>query len=484
MHLSYNDFMSNFIGRTKELKQLNTLLKKKTASLVLLKGRRRIGKSRLAEEYGRSFSHVWRFTGLPPVDEATASMERDDFAAQLAREVGIVGLKTSDWGDLFWHLANAVNNVSSKKHILIILDEINWMGSKDPTFLGKLKSTWDLHFKKNDNLILLLSGSMSAWIDRNILSHTGFMGRISLEMTLGELPLPVCYEFWGKQAGNVSTYEKFKILSVTGGVPRYLEEIRPELTAEQNIYQWAFNATGFLFHEFERIFSDLFSKRSAIYQTIVEKLAYSSMDFITLSTALHYQKSGVLSTYLDDLVETGYVARDYTWDLKTGKLSRLSHFRLCDNYLRFYLRYILPNKARIEKGRILSTPAWHAIMGLQFENLVMNNFHLLDSALNISSEEVIYNNPFFQKPTKTQRGCQIDYLIQTRFNTLYVCEIKFSTLPITSEVITDVQEKINRLKIPRGFSIRPVLIHVNGVSNAVIESDFFAYILDFTKLQE
>lgn len=472
--------MSNFIGRDQELKQLKTLLKKKTASLIVLKGRRRIGKSRLAEEYGSFFSHVWTFAGLPPNDETTATMEREDFAAQLAREVGIVGLKTDDWGNLFWHLANATKNLPSKSTQLIIFDEINWMGLNDPTFLGKLKSAWDLHFKKNDNLVLLLSGSMSAWIDRNILSHTGFMGRISLEITLGELPLPLCYEFWGKQSYYVSAYEKFKILSVTGGVPRYLEEIRPELTAEQNIYQWAFNPSGFLFHEFDRIFSDLFSKRSPIYQAIVEKLAYGTMDFNTLCAALHYQKSGILSGYLEDLVETGYIARDYTWDLKTGKLSSLSHFRLCDNYLRFYLRYILPNKARIEKRRVLSTPAWYAIMGLQFENLVINNFHLLDTALNIASEEVIYNNPFFQKPTKTRQGCQIDYLIQTRFNTLYVCEIKFSTDPITAKIITEVQEKIHRLKIPRGFSIRPVLIHVNGVSNAIIESGFFAHIVDFT----
>lgn len=474
--------MSNFIGRDQELTKLKTLLQKKTASLVVLKGRRRIGKSRLAEEFGKFFSTAWIFAGLPPNEDTTATIERTDFVVQLEQQTGVCGVNAEDWGNLFWHLANAAMGQISKGNILIILDEINWMGSKDPSFLSKLKSAWDLHFKKIDKLILLLSGSMSAWIDRNILSHTGFMGRFSLEMTLNELPLSVCSKFWGKQSSHIAAYEKFKILSVTGGVPRYLEEIRPELTAEQNIYQWAFQRDGILFHEFDRIFSDLFSKRSPIYQAIVEKLAYGKTDFNTLCESLHYQKSGVLSGYLEDLVETGYVARDYTWHLKTEKLSSLSHFRLSDNYLRFYLRYIFPNKARIEKGRMLSIPAWHSIMGLQFENLVINHFHLLDSLLGISSHEIVYDNPFFQKPTKTYPGCQVDYLIQTRFNTLYLCEIKFSKDLVASTVIAEVKQKIQHLKIPKGFSIRPVLIHVNGVSEAIIESGFFAHIISFSDL--
>ena len=85
---------------------------------------------------------------------------------------------------------------------------------------------------------------MSTWIDENILSSTGFMGRISLELTLNELPLSTCNLFWRKKM--VSAYDKFKILSVTGGVPRYLEEIDPAVSAEENIYKLAFRKGGLL----------------------------------------------------------------------------------------------------------------------------------------------------------------------------------------------------------------------------------------------
>ena len=64
-------------------------------------------------------------------------------------------------------------------------------------------------------------------------------------------------------------------------------------------------------------------------------------------------------------------------------------------------------------------------MGLQFENLVVNNRHEIYKLLKINPEDVIYDNPFFQKKTTRQKGCQVDYLIQTKHKTLYLFEIKF-----------------------------------------------------------
>lgn len=470
--------MNRFIGRKEELESLNQLMKKKQASLAVLKGRRRIGKTRLTEEFGKALPKAIFITGLPPEKHTTAQMQRDDFAGQLKRELGIGGLKTNDWGDLFWHLAQA----TQKGRVLIALDEINWMGSKDPTFLGKLKSAWDLQFTKNPKLIMMLSGSMSAWIERNILSSTGFMGRPSLEMTLNELPLSVCNAFWGKQANHVSAYEKFKVLSVTGGVPRYLEEIDPTLSAEQNLLNLAFRKEGVLFNEFDRIFSDLFSNRSHIYQAIVEQLANGAADFNQLRHALNYQRGGILSDYLNDLVETGYLARDYTWHLKTDKQSKLSRYRLCDNYLRFYIKYILPYKNQIEKGRATLPPGWLSMMGLQFENLVLNNVNQLHPLLGIAPTQILFDGPFFQRQTHAQKGCQIDYLIQDKFNTLFVCEIKFSKTSVSPQVIEETQEKISRINIPKGFSIRPVLITVNGASDAVMAQDYFVNVVDFSQL--
>ena len=70
-------------------------------------------------------------------------------------------------------------------------------------------------------------------------------------------------------------------------------------------------------------------------------------------------------------------------------------------------------------------------------------------------------------------------MIQTQFNVLYICEIKFQKAAIGKSVIIEMQEKLNRLQIPKGFSVRPVLIHVNGVTDNLIAEQYFSHIIDF-----
>lgn len=467
-----------FIGRKWELETLQRLLKKKVASFVVIKGRRRIGKSRLAEEFGKNMRTII-LTGLPPEEKITDQDQREYFAQQLSLKFHIPPPRANDWTELFWALAERLQ----EGRVLIVLDEISWMGSKDPTFLGKLKGAWDLLFSKNPKLILIVTGSISSWIDKNLLSSTGFVERISLDLELKELPLPSCNDFWGRHKSRVSAYEKFKFLAVSGGVPRYLEEIIPEEPVENLIQALCFQPEGFLFGEFNRIFSDLFSKRSQTYRQIVESLVDGPVEQEKICKALGVEKGGTISDYLTDLELAGFISRDYTWNIKGHTQSKLSHYRLKDNYLRFYLKYIAPNRDRIAaRSYQFSQIGSSSILGLQFENLILNNRHHLWELLKIEPNEIIWDNPYFQRATVKHRDCQIDYLIQTRNNVLWICEIKFSKSPIGSQVIGEVENKIQRLRCPKHFSYRAVLIHVNGITEELEEAGFFSNILNFAQL--
>lgn len=475
--------MTRFIGREVELKKLKSISEKSAASLIVLKGRRRIGKSRLAEEFAKD-EIFYSFSGLPPTAETTSQSQRDAFTKQILKNFGASPDNINDWWDLLWFVAKR----TKKGKVIILFDEISWMGSKDPDFLGKLKTVWDNHFKQNPKLILILCGSVSSWIEENILSSTGFMGRISLTLTLEELPLFDCNKFLDKYSLK-STYEKFKILAITGGVPRYLEEINLNLPAEENIRLLGFDESGILFNEFNQIFSDLFSARSGIYKQIVTYLGDSKANRNKIAKFLDMEVGGVISDYLDDLTKAGFITRDFSWRIKDGKTSKLSHFRLSDNYLRFYLKFIEPNKRKIESGifqerTFTSLPGLSTILGLQFENLVLNNRKYIHKLLDIHPEDVISEGPYFQRKTARQPGCQIDYLIQTKFDCLYVCEIKFSKYEIKKEIIDEMEEKILRLKRPRYYSCRPVLIHVNGIGEELEESEYFTKIISFSRLLE
>ncbi|MBW2369053.1 MAG: AAA family ATPase [Deltaproteobacteria bacterium] len=482
--------MSKFVGRETEIGELKRLHKTRKANLVIVQGRRRIGKSRLVEEFagGKRF---YQFTGIAPTKDTNAQTQRNEFIRQLSTQTDLPEMISDDWGKLFHLLARE----TKQGQVIILLDEISWMASGDPTFLGKLKTAWDLYFNKNPKLMLILCGSVSSWIEKNIVSSTAFLGRPSRIIKLEALSLSECHQFWDvaenkknrARGFGISPYEKLKVLAVTGGVPRYLELIDPTLSAEENIRYLFFSKNSALLNEFEHIFSDTFGSRSEIYRKIITSLIKGPANLTEILRNAKKTKTGDYSEYLNDLVAAGFLARDYTWQLKTGEISKLSHYRLKDNFVRFYLRYVRPNKPKIEKGlfksRSISTlPGWETVLSLQFENLVLNNDHKVIQRLGLAPEDLVFSNPFFQRRTKTQSGCQIDMAIQTKFNTVYLCEIKFSKSILKTSIISDVREKFLRLKLPRNFSIRPVLIHVNGVHEDVIDSGFFSGIIDFGEL--
>ncbi len=468
-----------FIGRKHELGLLVSTLRKKIANLIVIKGRRRVGKSRLITEFAKSYKS-YQFIGLAPSKETTAQSQRDQFAYQLHVQTGLPEIKTDDWNKLFILLYEKVKN----GRIIVVFDEITWMGSKDNLFLSKLHYVWEQYFKQNNQLVLILCGSVSTWIEKNLLSSKGYFGRVSLKMTLEELPLRRCNELLVNLGFKGSNYEKFLLLAVTGGIPWYIEQVDPGVNAVENIKRLCFTKDGLLVDEFNSIFKDLFGeRRNEVHKDIVTYLAQGSASYEQIAEAINYPSSGALSEYLEELIESGYIKRHYNWSIKTGKKGKLSRYRLKDNYLRFYLKYIQP-KLELIKNRnyrdvnVYMFPEWETIMGLQFENLLLNNRQYIYSSLSLDPMSVVQDAPYFQTATTKRQGCQIDYLIQTRFQTLYVCEIKFSKNEIGTSVIDEVRQKIARLNPPQGFACIPVLIHINGVSQEVIDSEYFGMIIN------
>lgn len=103
----------------------------------------------------------------------------------------------------------------------------------------------------------------------------------------------------------------------------------------------------------------------------------------------------------------------------------------------------------------------------------------MQKKLGINSQDIVSNNPYFQRASTRNLGCQIDYLIETKFNSLFACEVKFSKNLLGMEIVEEMKQKLSRLTMPPNFSCWPVLIHVNGVMDEVEESGFFSKIIDF-----
>jgi len=471
-----------FFGRNEELQKLSSLLTKRTSSLVVIKGRRRIGKSTLVQKFGEKFDLFCEIQGLAHEKNLTDEDQRTNFSEQLSNIFDIPVLKFENWHDAFSILASHTRT----GRILILLDEISWMASKNNDFSGKLKIAWDTKFKNNNKLVFVICGSVSSWIDEHILYDTDFVGRVSLSINLEELPLIDCNKFWHNKAHLISSMEKFKILSVTGGVPKYLEEIDIKMNAEENIKKLCFDSSGILFKEFEIIFKDIFDRRSKIYKEILRTLIYNHRSVSEISSITGRPVNSDLSKYLNDLEVSGFIKRDYVYRFD-GKKSKLSKYRIKDNYIRFYLRYIDSVKDKIDQGlfqfkALEHLDGWESIMGLQFENLVLQNLTEIINKIGIDFNSIISASPYFQNVTKSNKGaCQIDLLIQAKYGTLYLCEIKFRK-KIDMQIVKEIENKIELLKRPKNTSIRPVLIYEGKISDKVLHSDFFDKVIHFGSL--
>jgi AAA+ ATPase superfamily predicted ATPase len=474
--------MKPFVGRKLELKRLEDLSKSGRGALVVIKGRRRIGKSRLAEEFGRDKIFL-SFTGLAPVKGVTAQDQRDAFASQLASLFNLPPFTFADWSDAFAHLSRLL----TLKPTVILFDEISWMGLKDPTFTSKLKVWWDLVLQNHPSIIFILCGSISTWIDKNIINSTAFFGRISLYLELSELSIPECRQLLSLQGFKGSDLDVFKILCVTGGIPWYLEQIQAHQSADENIKRLCFDKSGILVQEFERLFNDLFSLRGEIYKKIIVLLSQGMKDRITLQKALSYSSSGTLTHHLKALEICGFISQHPDWSLKTHHIGKRTLYRLSDNYLRFYIHYIEPNLTKINQGAFLEVPlsslsGWEPMLGLQLESLLLKNRSLIYQALGIHAQDVAIDNPFVQKGSGRKKGCQIDYLIQMHSNTLFVCEVKMRRRELGLEVVDEMKTKIAALSLPKGVGISPVLLHLGPISDAVLSSRYFYRIIDISDL--
>src|SRR5438034_1198444 len=130
--------MDQFIGREQELRELKEENAANRTSLVVVSGRRRIGKTTLIEAFSQSLI-LYKFTGLAPFPGMSAQSQRDEFCRKLEEIFGLFGIRNDDWGTLFTVLAKKVENME----VVILFDEISWMAYGDNSFLSKLKTVWD-----------------------------------------------------------------------------------------------------------------------------------------------------------------------------------------------------------------------------------------------------------------------------------------------------------------------------------------------------
>lgn len=464
-----------FFGREEELNILQGLARNPLA-VATITGRRRVGKSRLVVEYARREKRTLVKIEGRDSPRADNAMQLTAFAADLAEATGLGGFKFATWNDAF----RTLGSLCKGKRWVILLDEITWLARHSEECLAELKVFIDRHINGSGNR-LVICGSVSQWIEQHVNESDLFVGRISLKLRLHPLPLVDSALFWSGR--EVSPREILTVLCVTGGVPRYLEAIDVTQSAEFNIRRLCFEPSGYMVDELPSLIKSSFlnaSREAALdrYLSILAALTPHGKTLAEIAATTNLENNSHLKSMMTALALSGIVSENPAWSLENRRLQKRNvHYCLSDPYTRFYMKYIRPHLDEIGKGQyrnitLKQLPGWETIRGLQFESLVAQNLipHLT-ARMGLAGTLIERMGPYLQNKTARREAVQIDVLVQTA-DALYVCETKFRR-QIEASVVDEVKDKIRKLAVPPGMTVRKILIYNGERDRALKESLYF-----------
>jgi|SRR5579859_2573592 len=330
---------TRFVGREAELAQLDTLRVPRhggQAQLVLLYGRRRVGKTVLARRWAAA-------SGLPTLycgfERESAPLQRRKLAARLYQLPLARAPAFEAWSELWTALAQAVG----QQRTIVILDEITYADEVDTAFLTSIQHAWD-HELRGTGLILILCGShvraMEALESRGAPLYGRFTARLHL------LPLP--YRLLRAFVPNWSAEERVAAYSIWGGVPGYLEWLNPRLSLSENLRDALTPPTGLFIAEPQVLLADEFHN-ARTYRTVLKALGEGAHSLSEISAHALIPKTH-LPEYLDKLQELYLVERrlPITVPPRRQAISRVGRYHIADPFLHFYFRFVVPQLDELE----------------------------------------------------------------------------------------------------------------------------------------
>lgn len=360
--------MSKFINREHEIAALDHMAAAPDAQLVMVYGRRRVGKTTLLTTWA---AH----SGLPTFYWVAKREARAPLMANLAQHIwawehGLdrtnIAIQPPDWEAALTMLARAIGS----RRCIVILDELPYLLEADPAFASYLQAAWDHQFKSSQ-VKLFVSGSHLGMMTRLLDHQAPLYGRFTAQLPLQPLALPDIAPF----LPGYDAPKRLAVYAILGGIPAYLERWQARASLAANIEQLFLQRTSWFRHEPLVLVSDLTQRETTTYEAILRAIAagHHSREQIAEYAVV---PTTSLSHYLPRLLDLGLVERRISATVPPARRStaRSSRYYLRDPYLRFYYRFVDPNLHLIEQG--LAQRLWQSMEG-QFRAFVADTFESL-----------------------------------------------------------------------------------------------------------
>ncbi len=326
-----------FVDRLDEMSTLENEYRRHSASFVVVYGRRRVGKTELIRHFIKEKPSLYFLAS-----EESESLNRESFKRQAADYLNDDLLREAAierWELIFERLVAS----SDSKRLVIVIDEFQYIGKNNPAFLSVFQGIWDNLLSKNNVMIILCGSLVSMMMSQTLNYDSPLYGRRTAQIRLR----PIKFEYYNEFFDSLYSEEELvKRYSLTGGVPKYIEMFQNSSDLNRAIQESLLNVSSYLYDEPNFLLQKEVSEIGS-YFSILRTIAEGNHKVSSIA-ALVQQKQTNLPRYLKVLVDLDLIEREIPVTENNPDKSKKGLYQIKDNFLRFWFRFVYPNRNYIE----------------------------------------------------------------------------------------------------------------------------------------
>lgn len=330
--------MKQFVDRQQEMETLQSEYERNGSALVVLYGRRRVGKTTLISEFIRDKNALFFLAS-----EESEAQNRAAFKEKAAEFIDSDLLRNADvksWDVIFKSIMDAKHD--SKP--VIVLDEFQYLGKAEPAFPSIFQRIWEEILKKQ-SVMVILCGSLISMMESQTLAYgSPLYGRRTAQIRLKQIPFAYYHEFFPGKTRR----ELIELYSVTGGVPKYIELFSESSDIYRAIQKCVLNRSGYLYDEPNFLLQQEVSEVGS-YFSVIKAIAAGNSKLSAIASMLEV-KATSLTKYLKTLMDLDILEREVPITENNPEKSKKGLYKIKDNYIRFWFAFIYPNRSFIESG--------------------------------------------------------------------------------------------------------------------------------------
>lgn len=330
--------MQAFINRHEELDFLKKEYTRDGSSLVILYGRRRVGKTALTTEFIKGRQAIY-FLASEENETQNRMAFKNIVAEQLGNEL-LMNASVDNWDMIFkvW-----LNSATTEKKLMVI-DEFQYLGKTNAAFPSIFQRIWDTMLK-GKNVMVVLCGSLISMMESQTLAYSSpLYGRRTGQIKLKQISFRHYHEFFPAK----SEKELIEYYAITGGVPKYIELFDASIDIYTAIEENVLSKSSFLYDEPNFLLQREVSEVGS-YFSVIKTIAAGNQKLSKIATTLELKQTG-LTKYLKTLINLDILEREVPVTEDSPEKSKKGLYKIKDNFMLFWFKFIFPNLNYIESG--------------------------------------------------------------------------------------------------------------------------------------